>query len=506
VLYLIPVGFASWFGKRNNAIVVCILCAILGIVAEVMKLSIYSSMWVLYWNSGIRFSVFLIYALLLDTLKKKYYKGGDIIQQNSKALIKEKANSKNTETFVQQALEHYRDMVENMNEVYIVWDTKWNILYCSPNIYMRTGYSIDEIKTLGYSQLIVPEDCNRVVDFYNNRVADGTLDTTCEFRIRCKDQRIFWVEMSTRILRDANGAPTEFRSTARNITVLKEAEELLQQSQNRVRDLFKLFPGDSASLPNYELSRELPLESVQALAQEIGVTLNLFEKQLLHVLSFSSLASHELRTPLSIIRAQLEQILSTGTSVEAMRGSITSVYDDVLTLNHIIDDLLDLSQLIAGTLRIKTQQINIRSFLQNFYDEGSLLARSKNISLFFRLGPDISLFADPIKLRQVLFNVLDNAIKNTPEKGKIHISYQVVDNYLILHIEDDGIGIPKDAITKIFEPFYKGSEVHSHKSAGLGLTLVKALVEAHHGYLNIESEEGKGTTVSIKLPLHASSE
>jgi signal transduction histidine kinase len=220
-----------------------------------------------------------------------------------------------------------------------------------------------------------------------------------------------------------------------------------------------------------------------------------------HILNFSSLASHELRTPLSVIRAQLELILRTGTSVEAIRDSIASVYDEVLTLNHIIEELLDLSQLIAGTLRIKPQQVNIRSYLQDFYDEGGLLARSKNISLFFRLGPDITILIDPIKMRQVLFNILDNAIKNTPEKGKIHMSYDVTEEFLELKIEDNGIGIPKDAITKIFEPFYKGSNSHSRTSAGLGLSLVKALIEAHHGNLLIESEQGKGTTVHIQLPL-----
>ena len=428
----------------------------------------------------------------------------DIIQQHSKALVEEKVSRKHAETFAQRTLEQYRDMIENMSEAYIVWDPQWNILYCSPNSSIQAGYSVDEIKTLGYSKLIVPADCNRVVEFYNSRAADGTLDTTCEFRIRCKDKRIIWIEMSTRILRDANGAPVEFRGIARNITVLKEAEDVLQQSQDRVRDLFRHFQGDGASLPDKDIFYELPQKSVHSLAQEIGTTLNLFEKQLRHVLSFSSLASHELRTPLSLIRAQLEQTMRTGTSVEAIRDGIASVYDDVLTLNHIIDDLLDLSQLIAGTLRIKTQQVNIRSFLQEFYDEGGILARSKNISLFFRIGPEITVLLDPLKLRQVLFNILDNAIKNTPENGKIHMGYHVDGDYLVLQIEDNGIGIPEDSITKIFEPFYKGSDTHPHKSAGLGLTLVKALVEAHHGNLYFASEQGKGTTVTIQLPIHPS--
>ena len=499
-------GFASWFGKKNIAIIVCILCAIFWIVAEIINQPIYSTQYVLYWNSAIRFSVFLLFALLLNTLKKKYYERGDIIQQHSKALVEEKASRKHAETLIQRTLEQYRDMIENMSEAYVVWDTQLNILYCSPNVSIRTGYSVEEIKTLGYRKLIVPEDCNRVVDFYSSRAADGTLDTTCEFRIQCKDKRVIWLEMSTRILRDPNGAPIEFRTIARNITVLKEAAEVLQQSQNRVHDLFRQFQGNGASLPAKDIFYELPVKSVHTLAQEIGRTLTLFEKQLRHVLTFSSLASHELRTPLSIIRAQLEHTLRTSTSVEAIRDRITSVYDDVLTLNHIIDDLLDFSQLIAGTLRIKTQQINIRSFLQDFYDEGCILARSKDISLFFRLGPDITISADPTKLRQVLFNILDNAIKNTSEKGKIHMSYHIDGDYLVLQIDDNGIGIPEDSITKIFEPFYKGSEAHPQKSAGLGLTLVRALIEAHHGNLHIESEQDKGTTVSIQLPLHTPSE
>ncbi len=445
--------------------------------------------------------MFLLFILLLKMVKNKYYERGGIIQQHSKALLEEKEGRKHAEILVQRTLEQFRDMIENMSEAYIVWDNQLNILYCSPNISIRTGYSVEEIKTLGYGALIVPEDCNRVINFYNNRAADGTIDTSCEFRIRCKNKRVIWLEMSTRILRDPNGAPIEYRSIARNITVLKEAAEVLQQSQNRVCDLFRQYQSNGASLPGKDTFYELPLKSVHTLAQEIGATLTLFEKQLRHVLTFSSLASHELRTPLSIIRAQLEHTLRTSTSVEAIRDSITSIYDDVLTLNHIIDDLLDLSQLIAGTLHIKTQQINVRSFLQDFYEEGGLLARSKDISLFFRLGPDIAISADPTKLRQVLFNILDNAIKNTPEKGKIHLSYYVESDYFMLQFDDNGIGIPEDSIAKIFEPFYKGSDAHPRKSAGLGLTLVKALIEAHHGNLHIESKQGKGTTVRIQLPL-----
>jgi signal transduction histidine kinase len=226
-------------------------------------------------------------------------------------------------------------------------------------------------------------------------------------------------------------------------------------------------------------------------------------EKLQQVLHFSSLTSHELRTPLTIIRNQLEDALQADVTHDYLKNIVASTYDEVIRLHHLVNDLLTISTLQAGTMKLEKSKIRFHVFIKEFYDEVLLLSREKDISIVLARGPQVIVYCDERRLRQVLFNLFDNALKFTPEKGKIHIYYRIANNKLELKISDTGTGVPHHQLDKIFEPFYQVSQYTQevHQGAGLGLSLVRWIIEAHDGTIDVKSEVGKGTTFIIQLPL-----
>lgn len=219
-------------------------------------------------------------------------------------------------------------------------------------------------------------------------------------------------------------------------------------------------------------------------------------------LSFSSLAAHELRSPLAIIRSQLENVLQSDTSLYEIKTTLTSIYDELLRLNRIINDLLCLGTLQAGTFNLEFENIELGSLLKEFYEEAMLLCRQKNISVVLKSSDKVNVRVDVLRIRQVLFNLLDNSIRNTPENGRIRLGYQTDEKYATIFFSDTGSGIPQHLVPKIFNTFLRGISKNGNLiGAGLGLSLVKSIIDAHNGNIYVESELDKGTTFILTLPI-----
>jgi signal transduction histidine kinase len=218
-------------------------------------------------------------------------------------------------------------------------------------------------------------------------------------------------------------------------------------------------------------------------------------------LTFSSMASHEMRTPLSIIRQQLEVALSLPNPDPSLQKAITSAYDEVLGLNRTVEDLLSLSTLQTGTAHLSFTYFGLHDFLNAFYDEALFLTRDKDISVVLAKVPSITIQADAGRLRQVFFNLLDNSIKNTPKHGRIHISADAQEDDVLILFSDTGRGISPQILARIFEPFFsETSNANDVRGTGLGLALVKWIVESHNGKIVVESELKKGTDFLIRIP------
>ena len=212
--------------------------------------------------------------------------------------------------------------------------------------------------------------------------------------------------------------------------------------------------------------------------------------------------AHELRTPLSNIRGYLEAMRDG--IIAPTHEAITSLYEEAMLLNRLIDDLQELALAEAGQLKLERQPIHIGDVLEKAVNLVDPLARMKGVCVSMDVPADLPVVhADAGRMVQVMRNLLNNAITATPEGGEVHVTARLVDSKIEVCVQDTGIGIDPEHMPFIFERFYRPDKSRARKTggAGLGLAIVKQLVEAHGGEIGIQSEIGKGTTVTFTSPV-----
>jgi signal transduction histidine kinase/ligand-binding sensor domain-containing protein/DNA-binding response OmpR family regulator len=222
--------------------------------------------------------------------------------------------------------------------------------------------------------------------------------------------------------------------------------------------------------------------------------------------------SHEFRTPLTLILSPLEALLSK-TSDPKSKQDLNIMQRNALRLQQLINQLLNLSKLESGQMKLQARKVNFVKLVNGYVQSFESLAKQKQIELVFHADKtEIPLYIDQEKLEKILYNLLSNAFKFTPEGGKIEVSVSkkstfdnrqsTIDN-VIISISDSGPGIPPDKLSHIFDRFYQvdDSSSRTHEGMGIGLALTKELVALHHGSISVESEEGHGTTFTMQLPV-----
>ncbi len=217
---------------------------------------------------------------------------------------------------------------------------------------------------------------------------------------------------------------------------------------------------------------------------------------------FVANAAHELRTPLTALRGSLEVLLrGAQDDPSAVARLSQGMYREVLRLSRLCEELLDLAKLGLSE-NIRKVMVNLGEFFDEFLSQAKTLAGAREIRV--KEGPFVHLSVDPDMLKQIMFDLVQNAVQNTSENGRITIGWELDPQGITIWVEDDGCGILPEDLPRIFEPFYRGkscaSRVRETRSAGLGLTLVKAMVEAHNGSIEVFSETGKGTKFVINFP------
>lgn len=211
---------------------------------------------------------------------------------------------------------------------------------------------------------------------------------------------------------------------------------------------------------------------------------------------FVANVSHELRTPLAAIQGYLETLVDGGLeNREEAREFLAILQKHTDRMTNIVRDLLQLSRIESGLDPIRPARIDLREAVDRNLLLLKPLAEKKGQALTVSIPQGLSLSADPEKLNQVLINLLDNAIKYTPERGAIAVAASETGEAVTIEIRDSGIGIPRGDLGRIFERFYRVDRTRSRElgGTGLGLSIVKHIVEAHGGKITVESEIGKGS-------------
>jgi PAS domain S-box-containing protein len=309
-------------------------------------------------------------------------------------------------------------------------------------------------------------DPQRRQEFRDRIERDGVV-TDFESEVRCADGSTVWINENARVVTDAEGRPRYYEGLVRDITQKKRAESALQHA---------IASAESANRAKSE---------------------------------FLANMSHEIRTPMNAILgfAELLRGLTHGNREQSYVDAITSSGRTLLAL---INDILDLSKIEAGKLRLEYDAIDIRVVLRDVQHIFSQKAEQKDLALALEIAPEVpaSLLLDEVRLRQILFNVVGNALKFTERggvtlrvfTGPVDARHDAVE--LTIEVEDTGIGISEHEQQSIFEEFTQqsGQSTKKYGGTGLGLTITKRLVEMMHGQISIRSQVGHGSTFRFSFP------
>ncbi|MBI3626496.1 ATP-binding protein [Candidatus Uhrbacteria bacterium] len=222
---------------------------------------------------------------------------------------------------------------------------------------------------------------------------------------------------------------------------------------------------------------------------------------------FIKITSHQLRTPTTIVKGMLSMILegSLDNDESKKRQYLEQAYTSSVNLEKIIHGILGAADKTASSLVMTFEPVDLKEIAQKLIEERGHLAAQKNLTLKFVDAPGAipKVLADKLKIREALANLIDNAINYTP-KGEVCISLDATDQWVTCSVKDSGIGIPEAEKSRIFKKFTRTprSTMLNPNGSGLGLYIVKQIVDAHHGYVALESEENKGTLFKINIPAH----
>ena len=375
--------------------------------------------------------------------------------------------------------ERFRLLIEGVQEYAIfMLDPNGHVATWNSGAQRIKGYTAAEIIGRHFSIFYPDEARESHWPEHELQVAAETGSfTDIGWRLR-KDGTTFWANVTITALRDDTGKLLGYAKITRDMTESKRAEAT--ESMNQHRD----------EMLEAERSARMAAQRATRLKDEFLATL-----------------SHELRTPLSAILGWTQLLLKGATpkGPDEQRRAIEVIDRNARAQVQLIDDLLDLSRIVTGKLRLDLHQVSFADIVQAAVDSARPAAEAKGIRMTALMGARQDIVsADSARLQQVVWNLLTNAIKFTPKGGRIQVLLQRVNSHLELSVSDTGIGIPASYLPHVFDRFSQkdSSTTRAFGGLGLGLAICKQLVELHGGIITAVSEgEGKGTTFSVHLPL-----
>lgn len=359
--------------------------------------------------------------------------------------------------------DQYRLVVDNVSEGIIVVQ-EGRFLFANPAVLALIGYSAQEIAGQEFLPLIYPDDRDFFVANYTRRMRGQPFESKYDFRALHKSGRLIWVHIATVTVQWA-GQPA-LLSFISDITQRKQAEEDIRASLDKQREL------------NGLKSR------------------------------FVSVTSHEFRTPLSTILSSAELLKYYGEKMPAEERTtlLDSIETAVTRMTRMIDDILLIGKSEAEKVEFAPHALSLRRFCEALVKEiratieVDAQAVAKHTIDFTMTGDADDALFDEKLLRQIFSNLLSNAIKYSPEGGHVFFGVACRTDEVEFHVADQGIGMPKEDVARLFETFYRASNVGTISGTGLGLSIVKRAVKLHGGGIKVDSVLGTGTRFVVQLP------
>ena len=249
------------------------------------------------------------------------------------------------------------------------------------------------------------------------------------------------------------------------------------------------------------------IAEIEPVVQSMQESLGRLQRSFVEQREFLANAAHELKTPVAVLKSTLQSLLQRPRSSEEYRTGLQQSLEDIERLEHLLQWMLRLAraeQWAHGALRRDLELIDLNSNCEEAIERVGSLAQSRHSEIVLSRNGPLPLRADPEDLRLVWTNLLENAVRYSPEGSKVEVTLtQAAPNMALLTFKDHGVGIPADELPHIFERFYRGdpSRTRATGGFGLGLAMAKALIEAYGGTISAKSTPGKGTCLTVQLPL-----
>ncbi len=260
-------------------------------------------------------------------------------------------------------------------------------------------------------------------------------------------------------------------------------------------------------ISSQNLSERLPVAHTGDELEHLSITLNHMVDRLDQAFQYSRRfvadASHELRTPLTVLRGELESLVQEPELPPEWQERLGSALEEVERLANIVEGLFAISRLDAGEAQAEWVRFDLAQLAASTADQMYLLAEDKRIELTCAAAKAVWVIGDRARLKQVVVNLLDNAIKYTPEGGAVTVTVNSINSRAVLEVADNGVGIPSEALPRIFDRFFRVDKARSREQggAGLGLSIVRSICAAHHGHVEAASTPGRGSHFRVELPL-----
>jgi len=279
-------------------------------------------------------------------------------------------------------------------------------------------------------------------------------------------------------------------------------------THNALRPLREI-AGVASKITSRNLNERLPEihsgDDIEQVTAALNRMMSRLEESFQHVHRFSADVAHEVRTPLAILQAELEGLLDNSELTPESRNAASSALEEAGRLSRIVEQLLEMTRLETGEMLSAATAFDFAEMTRSTVDQMRLLSDEKQIRLNFVGTQAVPILGDPVRLRQVVVNLIDNAIKYTPPGGTISVTSGIAHEKAFLEVTDSGVGIPQEAIPYLFERFYRvdGARTRQLGGTGLGLAIVKSICTAFGGTVTVQSALGAGTAFRVELPLES---
>ncbi len=396
----------------------------------------------------------------------------------------------------------YKYMIQNATEGFFITDMQSNILDVNDAFCHMSGYSREELLTMGLYDLDVrllalhdgKEQINREMESWRNREAKP--NHFIEVKHRRKDGQVIDISVSLKYVDVMNGILFHFnRDITENKRIEKEIKMYQTQLETLVREKTVKLEEEIEQHKKTEAKLKKLYQSERKLTQKI-------REQMEQRLWYSRALAHELKTPLTPLMATIDLMLS-GNLEEPIASYAKNIESGAKDLYQRVNDLLDIAKGEVNLLTLKLCKVDLNDLFKDIADYEMPLIIADNLTLEVDIPRTLpKTYADEQRLRQVILNLVDNAVKYVSRGGKIKVSAVEENGFIVTSISDSGRGISADDRKYLFQPYVRLYKKKNNKSGlGLGLSLAKMLVELHGGKIWLEEKDGYSSTFKFSIPV-----